>query len=138
MVLYERFSFRDADKILERKGLLQEVKDVMLSVIFVKHGAIQALFEKKGWGLEHYIFKEVRWAWDAFKDNVAVSIELSLCDSVHRDFLRAIQAYKQGRLEVLVYVTSTAKEPKYVNVLRDIEIFSEILDFPILLIGLEP
>ena len=137
MVLYELFVFRDADKILERKGLLQEVKNVMVSVLFVKHEAIQAWFQKFGWGLENYIFKETLWRWDAFKDKVAVSIELSLIDAVHRDFLRAILAHKQGRLEVLVYVTSTSKEPKFRNVKRDIEIFSELLNFPILLIGLE-
>lgn len=137
MVLYEMLSYRDADKILESKGLLKEIKDVMLNVLFIKHGAIQAWFEKKGWGLEHYIFKDVLWAWDAFKYNVAVSIELSLCDSVHRDFLRAILAHKQGRLDISVYVTSMSKEPKFHNVKRDIEIFGELLDFPILLIGLE-
>jgi hypothetical protein len=52
MVLYELFAFRDADKILESKGLLEEVKTIMASVLFVKHGAIQAWFHKSGWGLE--------------------------------------------------------------------------------------
>jgi len=138
MVLYELFAFRDADKILESKGLLQEVKNVMVSVLFVKHVAIQTWFQKFGWGVEHYIFKETQWRWDAFKDKVAVSIELSLIDAVHRDFLRAILAHRQGRIEALGYVTSMSKEPKFENVKRDIEIFREILNFPILLIGLEP
>ena len=138
MVLYELFIYRDADKILESKGLLQEVKNVMVSVLFVKHVAIQTWFQKYDWGLENYIFKDTLWRWDAFKDKVAVSIELSLIDAVHRDFLRAILAHKQGKIDVLVYVTSTSKEPKFKNVKRDIEIFSEILNFPILLIGLEP
>jgi len=138
MVLYDLFSFRDADKILESKGLLQEVKNVMVNVLFVKHVAIQTWFQKFDWGSEHYIFKETKWRWDAFKDKVAVSIELSLIDAVHRDFLRAILAHKQGKIDALVYVTSMSKEPKFQNVKRDIEIFSEILDVPILLIGLEP
>lgn len=89
MVLYELFSFRDADKILESKGLLQEVKNVMVNVLFVKHVAIQTWFQKFGWGLEHYIFKETFWRWDAFKDKVAVSIELSLIDAVHRDSVKS-------------------------------------------------
>jgi hypothetical protein len=138
MVLYEVYSYKDADKILESKGLLKEIKTIVGTTLFVKHGAIQTMFQKSDWGLEHYIFKDVLWRWDAFKDNIAVSIELSLCDSVHRDFLRATLAHKQGRLDALVYVVSTASEPKFANVKRDIEIFKDLMDFPILLIGLEP
>ena len=67
---------------------------------------------------------------------VAVSVELSLIDAVHRDFLRAILAQKRGKLDALIYVTSTFKEPKFRNVKRDIEIFDEILTVPILLVGL--
>jgi len=59
-----------------------------------------------------------------------------LIDAVHRDFLRASLAKKHGDLDALVYITSTYKEPKFHNVKRDIEIFNEILSFPILLIGL--
>jgi hypothetical protein len=69
------------------------------------------------------------------KDKVAVSIEFSLIDAVHRDFLRAMLAQKLGTLEVLVYITSSFKEPKFYNVKRDIEIFNELLTFPILLVG---
>jgi hypothetical protein len=86
--------------------------------------------------VEHRIFSGTAWGWDAYKDKVAVSVELSLIDAVHRDFLRAILAQKKGDLDVLVYVTSTFKEPKFQNVKRDIEIFKEILPVPILLIGL--
>jgi len=87
--------------------------------------------------VEKRIFSEVVWAWDAYKDKVAVSVELSLIDAVHRDFLRAILAQKRGDLDVLVYVTSTFREPKFHNVRRDIEIFKEILTIPILLVGLK-
>jgi len=86
------------------------------------------------------MLKETTWRWDAYyeKDEikVAVSIELSLIDAVHRDFLRAILAHWRGDINVLVYVTSTFKEPKFRNVKRDIEIFKEILAVPVLLIGL--
>jgi hypothetical protein len=138
MVLFELFAFKDADKILENKGLLQEVKSMMSYILFVNHTAIQEWFHKSGWSLENYIFKETLWRWDAYKDKIAVSIELSLIDSVHRDFLRAVLAHKHGLVDALVYVTSMSKEPKFHNVKRDIEIFREILDVPILLIGLEP
>jgi len=58
MVLYEVFVFKDADKILDSNGLLQEVKSIMSQTLFVKHTAIQEGFRKSGWSLENYIFKE--------------------------------------------------------------------------------
>jgi len=136
MVELELFVYKDADKILEAKGLLQEVKSVLLSPSKVDHDEIQEMFRLWGWSIERHILQKVTWRWDAYKDKVAVSIELSLIDAVHRDFLRAILAYKRGDLDVLVYVTSTFKEPRFQNVKRDIEIFKEILTIPILLIGI--
>ena len=136
MVELELFVYKDADKILEAKGLLQEVKSILLSPSKVDHDEIQEMFRLWGWSLERYILQKVTWRWDAYKDKVAVSIELSLIDAVHRDFLRAILAHKRGDLDVLVYVTSTFKEPRFQNVKRDIEIFKEILTIPILLIGI--
>lgn len=136
MVELELSVYKDADKILEAKGLLQEVKSVLLSPSKVDHDEIQEMFRLWGWSLERYILQKVTWRRDAYKDKVAVSIELSLIDAVHRDFLRAILAHKRGDLDVLVYVTSTFKEPRFQNVKRDIEIFKEILTIPILLIGI--
>lgn len=136
MVELEIFAYRDADKVLESKGLLQEVKSILLSPSKVDHGEIQEMFRLWNWGLERYILQKVTWRWDAYKDKVAVSVELSLIDAVHRDFLRAILAHKRGDLGVLVYVTSTFKEPKFHNVKRDVGIFEEILTFPILLVSL--
>jgi len=136
MVEYETFVYRDARKILENKGLLEEINAALQSIKRVNHREIQAEFYNKGWTMEHRIFPQTTWAWDAYKDKVAVSIELSLIDAVHRDFLRAILAQKKGNLDVLVYITSTFKEPKFQNVKRDLEIFKEILPVPILLIGL--
>jgi len=136
MVEYETFVYRDARKILENKGLLEEINAALQSIKRVNHREIQAEFYNKGWTMEHRIFPQTTWAWDAYKDKVAVSIELSLIDAVHRDFLRAILAQKKGKLDVLVYITSTFNEPKFQNVKRDLEIFKEILPVPILLIGL--
>jgi len=136
MVEIEVFPYRDADKVLESKGLLQEVKSILLSPSKVDHGEIQEMFRLWNWDLERYIFQGVTWRWDAYKEKVAVSVELSLIDDVHRDFLRAILAHRREDLDVLVYVTSTFKEPQFHNVRRDVEIFEELLDFPILLVGL--
>jgi hypothetical protein len=136
MITYELFVYKDADKILQNKGLLDEVKTVLQSVRRINHREIQAQFYNKGWIMEHKIFSQTTWAWDAYKDKVAVSVELSLIDAAHRDFLRAILAHKRDDLDVLIYITSTFKEPRFQNVKRDIEIFRETVDFPILLIGL--
>lgn len=130
------YIFRDSDKLLQKKRLFEEVRDILTSIKRVDHREIQAEFYDRGWSIEKQIFTEVSWAWDAYKDKVAVSVELSLIDAVHRDFLRAILAQKRGDLDVLVYVTSTFKEPKFQNVKRDIAIFKEILTVPILLVGL--
>ena len=88
MVLYETFSYKDADRILKNKGLLDEIKDVMISVIFIHHYAIQKLFERKGWGLEHYIFKEKAFnVWlpsaKSFKTDVTKNSEPLLVGSNH-------------------------------------------------------
>lgn len=136
MVELELFSYKDADKVLKSKELLQEIKSILLSVSKVDHAEIQDMFRLWGWSLERYMMKETTWRWDAYKDKIAVSVELSLIDAVHRDLLRAILARKHNELDVLVYVTSTFKEPRFKNVKRDIEIFKEMIDFPILLIGL--
>jgi len=130
------YVFRDSKKFLQKKQLFEEVKDILEGIERVDHREIQAEFYNRGWTMEKPIFTETSWAWDVYKDKVAVSVELSLIDAVHRDFLRAVLAQKRGDLDVLVYVTSTFKEPKFHNVKRDIDIFKEILTFPILLVGL--
>jgi hypothetical protein len=62
---------------------------------------------------------------------------LSLIDAVHRDILGAILAHRKNTLDVLIYVTSTFKEPRFEYAQRDIEISKEIWDVPILLTGLD-
>lgn len=136
MAKFELFIHRKADRMLEEKGLYQEIKETLSQVETVDHTQIQEAFAEKGWAKEHQICPKASWAWDACKQKAALSIELSLIDAVHRDFLRASLAKKHGDLDVLVYITSTYKEPKFHNVKRDIEIFNDILTYPILLIGL--
>jgi hypothetical protein len=94
MVEYELYVYKDADKILREKGLLQEIEDVLRNIQRVSHREIQNDFQEKNWEIERRIFSQTTWAWDAYKDKVAVSVELSLIDAVHRDFLRAILVQK--------------------------------------------
>ena len=136
MTKFELFIHRKADKMLEEKSLYQEIKKILGKVGRVNHKKIQEAFADRGWKTERQIFPQVSWAWDAYKRKSAVSVELSLIDAVHKDFLRASLAHKHGDLDVLVYITSTYKEPKFHNIKRDIELFNDILSFPILLVGL--
>jgi hypothetical protein len=136
MVKVEFFIFRKADNLLKEKGLYSEITRILLKLNRVDHKEIQKEFQNEGWKIERRIHPAVSWAWDAYRNKVAVSIELSLIDAVHRDFLRAILAKKHDDLDILVFISSTFKEPKFHHVKRDIEIFKELLDFPILLVGL--
>jgi hypothetical protein len=128
--------YNDADKILKKKDLFEEIMKVLGWIQRIDRDEIKAQFYIWGWTREYQIFPESTWVWDAYKDKVAVSVELSLVDAVNRDFLNAILAQKRGELDVLVCVTSTINEPKFEIVQRDIEFFKEILPVPILLIGL--
>jgi hypothetical protein len=131
------YNFNNAEKKLREKGLLSEIHQIIESVTKVDHREIQEAFGKKGWEKECRIHPAVNWAWDAYKDRIPVSIELSLIDAVHRDFLRLLLWEKLGRVDAMVYVTAIhSKEVKYMNVKRDLKIFSSLIKTPILLIGL--
>jgi len=130
------YNYLNAVQILRKKGLLDEVYQIIAEIDKVDHKKIQYLFKQNGWEIEHIIHPQVRWAWDAYKDNVPVSIELSLIDAVHRDLLRLLLWSHENKVDAVVYITSTFKEPKFKNVKRDLEIFRPIFDVPVLLIGL--
>lgn len=132
------FDFNGAEKTLKEKGLLSEIRQIVRSITKVDHRTIQDMFRRRGWDVEFQIHPEVKWAWDAYKDKVPVSIELSLIDAVHRDFLRLLLWEKQGKVDTMIYITSTFKEPKFHNVKRDLIIFKSLIKIPILLIGLTP
>ena len=68
MVELQIFVYKNADKVLESKGLMQEVKSILLSVSKVDHNEIQELFRLWDWALESYILKETTWRWDVYKD----------------------------------------------------------------------
>jgi len=132
------YDFNNAKEKLQEKGLLSEIHQIVKSITKVDHRNIQEAFRKTGWKIEYKIHHEVNWAWDAYKDQIPVSIELSLIDAVHRDFLRLLLWEKQGRVDAMVYVTAIeSKEVKYGNVKRDLNIFSSLIRTPILLIGLK-
>jgi len=130
------YDFYGAEVILEKRGLMEEIRKIVQEIQKVDHNHIQGLFANKGWSVEYRIHPNVNWAWDAHKDRVPVSIELSLIDAVHRDFLRILLWEHEDKVDAMVYITSTFKEPKFENVKRDLDVFEPILKVPILLIGL--
>lgn len=137
----ERFDYKDASIILKRKGLLSEVERILGAIDKADHKEIQRLLRIKGWETEKRILSGTTWAWDAYKNKVVVSIEFSLIDAVHRDFLRLLMWHQDNKVEAVVYVTTTFKEPKFRNVKRDIEMFQNsypsLVPVPIYLVGLK-
>ena len=135
------FDFNNALSVLESKGILSEVWEIIDSITIVDHNTIQKLFSNKGWGTEKQILPETNWKWDAYKNKVVVSIEFSLIDAVHRDLFRLLMWYHQAKHDAVIYITTTFKEPKFHNVKRDFEIcsndFPHLISYPIILIGLE-
>ncbi|MFQ6127077.1 MAG: hypothetical protein ACE5R6_21075 [Candidatus Heimdallarchaeota archaeon] len=132
------YDFKNAKKVLREKGMLSEILQIVKSLTKINHSEIQEAFRKKGWNIEYPIHDDVNWAWDAYKDKIPISIEFSLIDAVHRDFLRLLMWENQGRVDAMVYITAKEfKEVKFENVKRDLHIFISLIKIPILLIGLK-
>jgi hypothetical protein len=137
MIDREIFDYNEANSILTAKGLLKELNDSLDEATEVSHRVIQNLLAQRGWELERQVCQGVTQRWDACKDQVIVTIEFSTIDAIHRDFFRALMLNNKGTLDVLVCIISTAKEPTFKSVKNNIQIFRQILTFPILLIGIE-
>jgi len=138
----ECFDYNGAGKIIEVKGILDEINEVITEV-YPELGTpavhiIQGLLARKGWSLEVNLLKETDYKHDAFKQGILVEIDLrgSLLDSVHRNFLRAQELYNRKCVEVLIQIVEMNREPKFSKRKRDITVFKSVLSIPIYLIGL--
>lgn len=141
MVRTQTYSWRGAKAILEKKGLLSEINDVINSIETVRagiHDIIKGLLGAKGWEMEKNLLKGTGYVHDAYKNGVVVEIDMrgSLLDSVHRNFLRAQVLYNLKAIDALVQITEIEREPKFRAMKRDIELFKLVLSLPIYLIGL--
>ena len=140
-VSLKTFSFREAEEILQRKGQLKLIlKAASLTSLSSKedHNQLQYFFHKNRWDVEVSLFPVVAYKLDAFKEKTAVEIERSLIDAVHRSLFRCLWAYAKGKLEALVFIVPTYKEPKFEQVKRDIEEFKDIIAYPVYLVGVAP
>lgn len=135
--MFRTYVYRNADMVLDGKNLLREVFEISNTITKIDHKAIKDSFLARGWTVENSVLPESRWGWDAYKDKVVVSIEFSLIDAAHRDFLRVMLWKHMNMVDAMVYVTSISRAPKFEEVKREIETFEPILDIPILLIGLD-
>jgi hypothetical protein len=131
------FDHAGARVILETKSLLEQVNKALDDAIFVDHEKILGLFKESGWEREKSVAIGLTQRWDAYKEKVVVTVEFSLIDAIQRDFLRALLWNRQGKIDVLVCIVHMEKEPTFNSVRRNIRIFSSILTFPILLIGVQ-
>ena len=132
------FSFREAEEILQRKGQLSIIlQAASLNNLSSKkdHSQLQYFFHKNRWDIEVSLFPVTNYRLDAFKEKTGIEIERSLIDAVHRSLFRCQWAYAKGKLDVLVFIVPTYKEPKFEQVKRDITEFKDAIPYPVYLVG---
>ena len=132
------FSFRGAEEVLDRKVQLPFILKAASSTSLSSkedHNQLQHYFHKNRWDIEVSLFPITSYRIDAFKEKTGIEIERSLIDAVHRSLFRCIWAFTKGKLDVLVFIVPTYKEPKFEQVKRDLLEFKEIIPYPVYLIG---
>lgn len=137
-VSLKTFSFREAEEILQRKGQLSIIlKAASMNSLSSKkdHNQLQYFFHKNRWDIEVSLFSVTNYRLDAFKEKTGIEIERSLIDAVHSSLFRCQWAHAKGKLDVLVFIVPTYKEPKFEQVKRDIKEFTEIIPYPVYLVG---
>ena len=134
------FSFRGAEEILDRKGQLSFILKAASSTSLLSkedHKQLQYFFHKNRWDIEVSLFPVTNYRLDAFKDKIGVEVKRSLIDAIHRSLFRCQWAYSKGKLDVLVLIVPTYKEPKFEQVKRDLQEFRGIIPYPVYLIGVD-
>lgn len=132
------FSFREAEEILDRKGQLSFILKAASSTSLSSkedHKQLQYFFHKNQWDVEVSLFPVTTYRLDAFKAKTGIEIERSLIDAIHRSLFRSQWAYTKGKLDVLVFIVPTYKEPKFEQVKRDLQDFKEVIPYPVYLVG---
>lgn len=132
------FSLNGAEEILQKKGQLSTIlQAASLTDLSSKDDLdkIQHFLHNNMWDIEVSLFPVASYKIDAFKEKTAIDIERSLIDAVHQSLFRCIWAYAKEKLDVLVFIVPTYKEPKFEQVKRDLQEFKDIILYPIYLIG---
>lgn len=132
------FDFGQAENNLERKGQLLDLKEAACLTDLSSekdHDDVQSFLEARNWEIETTKFPVSYYRLDAFKNKTAVEIERSLIDAIHRSLFRCIWSYHRNLLDVLVFIVPTYKEPKFQNVVRDLQAFEQIIPFSVYVVG---
>jgi len=141
MAKIERFNYKNAEAILNEKGLLGEINEILERLHLQEtgtHDLISGFLGQKGWSLKVNLLTDTDYKQDAYKNRIMLEIDLrgSLLDSVHRNFLRAQELYNRKIIDAFVQITETERDPKFSKMKRDIESFKSVLTVPIYLFGL--
>lgn len=87
----EKYSFRSAQEVLEKKGQLSTIlKAASLIDLSSKsdHEKVQRFLHENKWDIEVSIFPVFGYRLDAFKEKTGIEIERSLIDAIHRSLFR--------------------------------------------------
>lgn len=158
---FSKYSYRQAEIILNSKFMLKEEITKTLNSLSIRHGEretrrgsidphkiIQHAFIKKGWSDEFLISAKTKKKqyFDLYKNRVALEIEFSRSENLYRDYLRFILAHNEDKIDVGVIITLDRKvktKYKYSAVRPDIQYAIDdltwlrpILGVPIWVIGL--
>jgi hypothetical protein len=151
---YSPYSFRHAEEILSSKNsTFKEIKDIISHLQLDPwdengHRKIKDALKNKGWLTEERIFKQskVKWRYDAYKDRVAIEIDLS--GPCYRSFLKFGLGCNQDKIDVgviIVYdefkiIPRNPKKSKIFTYTRNVleGDLSTIIHAPIFLMGIYP
>lgn len=112
-----------------KKGLLNEIKEIIANIRMLDHEHIKQLFQAKGWKSDKdaKLFSDREYDCDAYKEGVKVEIEafhkMRTRDYFHRVFFSFLAWRDEGKLEVGVLVAGAYETPQF----RD-GAFSVIID----------
>jgi len=145
MLTPKYYSHKLGEEVLQRKKLLEEIQEIVESLSDLNHAKIKGVFESRGWKPDVKIFPTRPYDCDVYKDNVVVEIENAekyrTTDYFHRVFFSFLAWRFQGKLDIGVLITTLAKTEHFPNgafdsVVKDLQTFNRVLDFPIYVIGL--
>lgn len=137
------YSHKGANEILQQKTLLDEIREIAESVTDIDHKKIQGLFKERKWfvkGKQVKVLEDSQYSYDAFKQNVAVEIELSQHGLLFKDYFKFLIGHHFGKVDVAVLfvrnVAYNVANPYFSFAKKDIQRFTPLLPVPILLIGI--
>jgi hypothetical protein len=122
---------KEIERILQRLELRPPVKDSRWDSLSI-HRQIQRAFLRHEWKTEVLVSPRTarKHRFDAFKDGVAIEIELSHRERLYRDYLRFVMAEMDGRLDVgvIIVVDKEARFEQSGNAKNGIPQLEDVVD----------